>query len=205
MLWMEVVLNKLFNRGHGMSKTYLALGDSMSIDDYTGVEGGGAANQFFRMLGHDWSLDDRTFDGCQMEGVPRDGRGDLITLTIGGNDLLWHKEKFLRDGFDEFAAEHRSLLADIRGVNPAAIIIVGDIYQPAETLSKLEAEGLANANAAIRKNCAAARVCLAGIHETFQGKEEALLCLGIEPTLAGAQQIAELFRHVYLKTQQEKE
>ena len=78
---------------HG-SKTYLALGDSMSIDDYTGVRGGGAVNQFFRTLGNEWSLDDRTFDGCQMVGVPRNGRGDLITLTIGGNDLLWNRETY---------------------------------------------------------------------------------------------------------------
>lgn len=74
-------------------KTYLGLGDSMSIDDYTGVEGGGAINQFFRTPGDGWKLDDRVFDGSLMEGVPRDGIGDVITLTIGGNDLLWNKER----------------------------------------------------------------------------------------------------------------
>ena len=42
------------------SRTYLALGDSMSIDDYTGVAGGGAVNQFYRRLGDGWTLDDRT-------------------------------------------------------------------------------------------------------------------------------------------------
>jgi len=30
---------------------YLAVGDSMSIDDYTGVDGGGAASQLARKLG----------------------------------------------------------------------------------------------------------------------------------------------------------
>jgi len=31
-------------------RTYLALGDSMSIDLYTGVEGGGAVRQFYGWL-----------------------------------------------------------------------------------------------------------------------------------------------------------
>ena len=78
---------------HG-AKRFLALGDSMSIDDYTGVQGGGAVNQFFRTLGKNWTLDDRTFDGCLMAEVPQNGRGDLITLTIGGNDLLCNREKY---------------------------------------------------------------------------------------------------------------
>ena len=30
---------------------YLALGDSISIDDYTGQAGGGAASQFARLIG----------------------------------------------------------------------------------------------------------------------------------------------------------
>lgn len=34
-----------------VSRVYLALGHSMSIDDYTGVAGGGAVSQFFRTLG----------------------------------------------------------------------------------------------------------------------------------------------------------
>src|SRR5262245_11180809 len=94
-------------------KTYLALGDSMSIDFYTGVEGGGAVSQFFRSLGPGWRLNDRTVDGCQMADVPRDGRGELVTLTIGGNDLLWRREQILREGLGEFTAEHAELLAEL--------------------------------------------------------------------------------------------
>jgi hypothetical protein len=40
---------------------YLALGDSISIDDYTGVRGGGAASQLARKLGLE--LIDLTRDG----------------------------------------------------------------------------------------------------------------------------------------------
>jgi lysophospholipase L1-like esterase len=169
----------------------------MSIDDYTGVRGGGAVNQFFRTLGREWSLDDRTFDGCQMAGVPREGRGDLITLTVGGNDLLWNRESYLREGIDAFRREHADLLAAIRRVNPDALLIVGDIYEPAAPLSDAERRGLAAANAAIHWNCQEVQAVAIPIHDTFVGRSQSFLCLGIEPTLRGATAIAELFEEAY--------
>lgn len=176
------------------TKTYLALGDSMSIDDYTGVAGGGAVNQFFRSLGAGWTLDDRTFDGCMMGDVPRDGRGDLITLTIGGNDLLGNKERYLSEGPAEFASEHQELLQDIRDRNPNAKFIVGDIYAPAAPLNELESAALGVVNEIIHANCREVGAIIAHIHATFRGREDSYLCLEIEPTLAGATAIAELFR-----------
>jgi lysophospholipase L1-like esterase len=70
---------------------YLALGDSISIDDYTGVPGGGAASQLARKLGLD--LVDLTRDGNTTQGVLADlarapASADVVTLTAGGNDLL---------------------------------------------------------------------------------------------------------------------
>lgn len=179
------------------SRTYVALGDSMSIDDYTGVEGGGAVNQFFKALGEDWTLDDRTFDGCQMEGVPSDTKGDLITLTIGGNDLLWNKEKYLREGLADFAAEHRELLTEIRHQNPDAILIVGDIYAPAAPLAELESAALDKANAIIHAHCQEVGALVAGIYAAFRGHEDTYLCLAIEPTLKGATAIAQLFHDCF--------
>ena len=179
------------------AKTYLALGDSMSIDDYTGVKGGGAVSQFFRTLGKHWSLDDRTFDGCLMAGVPRNGYGDLITLTIGGNDLLLNREKYLREGIDDFQREHAALLAGIRQANPHATLIVGDIYEPAILLCDVELDGLAAANTAIRENCDHVHAIMAPIHDTFQGHSGAYLCLGIEPTFQGATAIARLFETAF--------
>jgi hypothetical protein len=71
------------------TKTYLALGDSMSIDAYTGVPGGGAVTQLFKRLqarnGEEWRLDDRTCDGCTIEGVARLlplPPADLVTMTV---------------------------------------------------------------------------------------------------------------------------
>jgi lysophospholipase L1-like esterase len=69
---------------------YLALGDSISIDDYTGVPGGGAASQLARKLGLDPI--DLTRDGNTTQGVLDLARApmsaDVVTLTAGGNDLL---------------------------------------------------------------------------------------------------------------------
>jgi lysophospholipase L1-like esterase len=70
---------------------YLALGDSISIDDYTGVRGGGAASQLARKLSLE--LVDLTSDGNTTYGVLSDlarvpGAASVVTLTAGGNDLL---------------------------------------------------------------------------------------------------------------------
>jgi hypothetical protein len=177
--------------------TYLALGDSMSIDDYTGVAGGGAAGQFARSLGREWTFKDRTYDGCRMAGVPHECRGDVVSLTIGGNDLLWNREAYLREGLRNFACEHLGLLEAIRHQNPRALIIIGDIYAPAMPLSVAEQTGLAEANAVIRRNGEAIDAVLAPISETFRGHESEYLCLGIEPTLKGATAIARLFRSAF--------
>lgn len=178
-------------------QTYLALGDSMSIDAYTGVAGGGAVSQFFRRLGDGWSLDDRTFDGCEMAGVPRDVCGDLITLTIGGNDLIVNMDEYLSAGLARFADQHLELLPRLRERNPDSMMIVGDIYAPAGSLTTAQKQGLAAANMAIRENCQHIRASLAPIRDTFRGHEADYLCMGIEPTLAGARAIAGLFWHAY--------
>jgi lysophospholipase L1-like esterase len=70
---------------------YHALGDSISIDDYTGVHGGGAPSQLARKLGVE--LVDLTRDGNTTQGVLADlthapAAADVVTLTAGGNDPL---------------------------------------------------------------------------------------------------------------------
>ena len=180
-----------------IGRTYLALGDSMSIDAYTGVVDGGAVKQFYRTLGEEWTLDDRTYDGCQMAGVTTNGRGDLITLTIGGNDLLWNREVYVAEGIADFVREHLDLLEAIRTANPESTLIVGDIYEPEGGLSRAEYDGLAEANAAIAENCHTVGARLAPIHEAFLGNQSEYLCLGIEPTFKGAEAIAGLFRSIY--------
>jgi lysophospholipase L1-like esterase len=72
-------------------RTYLALGDSISIDDYTCVPGGGAPSQLARKLGVE--LVDLTRGGNTTEGVLGDlarapATADVVTPSAGGNDLL---------------------------------------------------------------------------------------------------------------------
>jgi lysophospholipase L1-like esterase len=71
---------------------YLALGDSISIDDYTEVVGGGAASQFAGLLDaahfQDLTRDGRTTDGVLEVLSQVTVSPDVITLTAGGNDFL---------------------------------------------------------------------------------------------------------------------
>jgi lysophospholipase L1-like esterase len=70
---------------------YVALGDSISIDDYTGVRGWGGASQLALKLGLE--IVDLTRDGNTTRGVLADlarapASANVVTLSAGGNDLL---------------------------------------------------------------------------------------------------------------------
>jgi lysophospholipase L1-like esterase len=106
---------------------YLALGDSISIDDYTGVRGGGAPSQLVRKLGFD--LVDLTCDGNTTQGVLADltrapASADIVTLTAGGNDLL--------------AGElPRTILRRLHQITQrieplGALVVVNTIYDPSD-------------------------------------------------------------------------
>ena len=79
-------------------------------------------------------------------------KGDIITLTIGGNDLLADYEFYLKDGLDSFDEEHLKLLTDLRTINPTALIIVGNIYSSQTALSEELVRALDEANAIIAAN-----------------------------------------------------
>src|SRR5262245_356103 len=106
---------------------YLALGDSISIDEYTGVRGGGAASQLARKLGVD--LVELTRDGNTTQGVLADlarapAAADIVTLTAGGNDLLCR---------DLPAAILRRLRQIGQRIQPlGARVVVNTIYDPSD-------------------------------------------------------------------------
>jgi lysophospholipase L1-like esterase len=176
------------------TSTYLALGDSMSIDLYTGVKGGGAVSQFHKWLGNSWLLDDRSADMCRMRYVPTDGRGDVITLTIGGNDLLADKQRYTEEGLESFAREHLALLQTLRETNSNAVFIVGNVYAPQTPLTEDLLRALEDANNAIAANVRSVDALPADIRGSFRGHEREYLCYDIEPSLRGATVIADLFK-----------
>jgi lysophospholipase L1-like esterase len=184
------------------SRLYLALGDSMSIDLYTGVQGGGAVSQFhkwLKSLGQSWTLDDRTADMCRMRYVPASATGELITLTIGGNDLLAEQQVYLKDGLARFAEEHLDLLTRLRANNPNAILIVGNVYAPQTPLPVQLTEAHDEANAIIVANVEKVGGRLADLRSAFQGHEQEYLCHDIEPSLKGAAVIAGLFNEAVVR------
>jgi lysophospholipase L1-like esterase len=108
-------------------RVYLALGGSISIDDYTGVRGGGAVSQLARKLGVD--LLDLTRDGNTTHGVLADlaralGAADVVTLTVGGNDLL---------GGELPRAILRRLHQIAQRIEPlGARVVISTVYDPSD-------------------------------------------------------------------------
>ena len=189
------------------TKTYLALGDSMSIDRYTNTPNGGAVNQFYRRLcerhGDVRQLDDRTADGQTIAGVKSDPRpshrsATVVTMTIGGNDLLCHLTRDAGQFLPRFRQAYRTLLADIKVNHPRARVIVGNIYRPVTDTAPWHIPAdlvplLADVNGFIGRTVLKFGFRLADIHGAFLGHEAEYLCLCVEPNLAGATAIAGLF------------
>ena len=183
---------------------YLALGDSISIDDYTGVRGGGAPSQLARKLGVD--LVDLTLDGNTTQGVLVDlaaapAAADLVTLTAGGNDLL---------SGDPPRAILRRLHQIAQWIQPfGARVVVNTIYDPSDgdndvgrrelglsRLAAIELRRRLNAvNGGIRKLAAERGFLLADLERLFHGhgvaSTEPWFVEVIEPNLAGATAIAD--------------
>ena len=185
-------------------RTYLVLGDSISIDDYTGVPGGGAASQLARRLG--LKLIDLTCDGNTTQGVLADlarapAAADVVTLTAGGNDLLLG---------DLPRVILRRLHQIAHGIRPlGARVVVGTIYDPSDGdndvgrrelglswLATIELRRRLNAvNRGITKLGAEHGLLVADLERLFLGhgvaSNEPWFVQVIEPNLAGASAIAE--------------
>jgi hypothetical protein len=137
---------------------YAALGDSMSIDDYAGGLGRGAASLLWRNRDHDfpaWAGHDLTThdptarlvllasDGAISTMVAGEQLGrlrrlgvipTLATVTMGGNDLLaaYGDATAARRAIKTVADNGRRLLASLRDLmGPAAPIMVATVYDPA--------------------------------------------------------------------------
>lgn len=179
---------------------YLALGDSISIDDYTGVSGGGAASQLAKRLRVDEFLD-QTRDGqittAVLPGLKKlIAAPDVITLTIGGNDFLGG------DRAETILRNIREIALALR--NYHSRVVINTVYDPtdgdddlAQTLGitpdrRVDFNQL---NAGIRQIAAENSFLLCDLVPLFHGhgiaSPETWIVLGIEPNLAGATAIAQ--------------
>lgn len=181
---------------------YVALGDSISIDTYTGVVGGGAASQFAAQLGATGSsFQNLTRDGNVTTAVLIDlqrisGAPEVITLTIGGNDLLLVGDpaRHILPSVREIA----SRLAQYR-----CPVIMNTVYDPTDGDDRVgEASGIApslraeyNAlNNGIKEIARQHGFLLADLEQVFHGHgvqaTDTWFVQVIEPNLAGATAIA---------------
>jgi lysophospholipase L1-like esterase len=138
---------------------YVALGDSMSIDDYAGGPGRGAASLLWRnrdrdfpaWAGRDLIARDPTArlvllasDGATSATVAREQLGrlrrlgvtpTLATVTMGGNDLLaaYGDTGAARQVIGTVVDNGRLVLAGLRALmGPEAPIVVATVYDPSD-------------------------------------------------------------------------
>ena len=190
---------------------YLALGDSISIDEYTEVGSGGAASQFSRLVGatqfQDLTRDGRTTAGVLEAWSEITLRPNAVTLTAGGNDFLQGSFQALNSIADwgRVANEPLGNLEEIaaRLADFACPVIVNTIYDPTDgDDSRIASFGMAtqarsafNAlNDGIRDLARRHGFLLADLEKLFHGHGAASrkpwIVMQIEPNLAGATAIA---------------
>ena len=144
---------------------YIALGDSISIDDYAGGPGRGGASLLARnrdddfpaWRGHD--LADMPFhllatDGAtsqtlldhQLPQLERlDVRPSFVTVTIGGNDVLgWYGDTAAAVRAADAAVQRAGEALDRiqRLVTPDARIVLGTVYDPSDGTADAAGVGL---------------------------------------------------------------
>ena len=185
---------------------YVALGDSISIDDYAGGPGRGGASLLFRNRDDDFpswrgqdlvsddpdavfallATDGATVDTVERGQLPRlealDVRPTLVTLTVGGNDVL--------SCFGDTAGALRTVAEVTDGVTrvldrvqgrlaPGGRVVVGTVYDPSDGTADADRLGLppwpeavavlAELNAALRDVAARSGAAVAEIDRVFLG------------------------------------
>ncbi len=138
---------------------YVALGDSISIDDYSGGPGRGGASLLFANRDDDFpdwrgrdlrsadphaafsllAMDGATVDTLLERQLPRlsalAARPTLVTLTIGGNDLLgaYGDTAAARAVIDRVEAAVSRALPRIGALlAPSGQVVVGTVYDPSD-------------------------------------------------------------------------
>ena len=177
---------------------YLALGDSISIDRYTGVRRGGAAAQLAKRLGvRRRDFVNLTRDGERTDGVlgdlDRDDlRADVVTVTAGGNDFLLGRPVPAIAANLEVIAQRLDPLG--------AAVIVNTVYDPTDGDDEVARKrlgippevrvGFDALNGAIKSITERHGFLLGDLEILFRGhgvtSDDPWFVLEIEPNLAGA-------------------
>lgn len=148
---------------------YIALGDSISIDDYpqheTGTKGLGAATLLHRnddaywpeFRGHDLStlypgiaLQNLAADGAttddvirhQLPRIVRDDSPAIVTVTAGGNDMLMHLRSPapLVRLVESMIERISRIVQSLEAALPASLILLGNVYDPSDGTNELYGE-----------------------------------------------------------------
>jgi lysophospholipase L1-like esterase len=211
-----------------VSRTYYALGDSMSIDAYAGGPGHGAASLLADDFGYDLRL--LATDGATSDTVLRmqlneiDSQPDLITLTMGGNDLvhaLFEDPRGVARAVERVRFNADLVLRTLRlRAGQTAPIIVSTVYDPTDGTGDFQRLGLHAVsadprdldalNAALRAAASRHGALVADLHAKFLGHgtsagdinrpdprpadRELWFCGAIEPNAWGAMAIRDAWR-----------
>jgi lysophospholipase L1-like esterase len=184
---------------------YAALGDSISIDLYAGGPGHGGPSLLARNRDDDfpqWRGRDLAarHPGARLELLALDGgtvgsvlevevpqparlgrRPDLVSLTVGGNDLLqaYGDTAAARSVVQAVRAGVERALGRLRDLAPDATLLLGTVYDPSDGTGDAAALGLppwpdavsvlAELNEALRTAAAQHGARVADIHRAFLG------------------------------------
>jgi lysophospholipase L1-like esterase len=185
---------------------YVALGDSISIDDYAGGPGRGGASLLYANRDEDfpeWRGRDlrAAHPGATFSLLATDGattrtllqtqlprlralgvQPSLVTLTIGGNDLLaaYGDTSGAREVIADVQAAVDTALAELAGIRaPSARVVVGTVYDPSDGTGDAARLGLppwadavaviGELNDALRSVASRHGAVVAEIAELFQG------------------------------------
>ncbi|WP_238007769.1 SGNH/GDSL hydrolase family protein [Dactylosporangium sp. AC04546] len=212
-----------------MPSGYFALGDSMSIDAYAGGPGLGAASLLADDLGIDLTM--LAADGATSDDVVHrqlgqvHGRPALITLTMGGNDLLTTlvsapAPAALSAAVTRIAENYETALMSLTATG--ARVIATTVYDPSDGTGDLSLVGLPEMaggaavldtlNTMIRESATRHGAALADVHAAFLGhgtsagdisspdshpaNRDLWFCGHIEPNAWGARAIRDTWRRV---------
>ena len=180
---------------------YVALGDSISIDDYAGGRGRGGASLLARNRDDDfpaWQgselgvpFTQLATDGAttatlldvQLPRLERSGlRPSVVTLTIGGNDVLgaYGDTRAALRTAEVVGSRVAAALERLDAVlAPAARVVVGTVYDPSDGTGDTSSVGLppwpevvdvlAALNGVLRAVAARHGAAVAEVHERFLG------------------------------------